>query len=84
MAEAQAAAATQIQSLYRGHAFRCDPANEEILEELHRQGWRLYTCERDFDWLDKRAWCVFLWKLFFFSAFYTSSSCLFFSYRGTT
>ena len=35
MAEAQAA--TKIQSLYRGHAFRCDPANEEILEELHNR-----------------------------------------------
>ena len=37
MAEKQEKYAVRIQSLYRGHAFRCDPANEEILEELHNR-----------------------------------------------
>ena len=30
-------AATKIQALYRGHSWRCDPANEDILEELHNR-----------------------------------------------
>ena len=33
----EVAAAVRIQALYRAHSFRTDPANEELLDELHRR-----------------------------------------------